>query len=165
MKIFSLVKVSFTELNKSVKIDEFFFTKMKIFDKQSIVELVEFLKEKAPTIDNGQFQPINNFDHLFNNDRDKSRKFLFILSCLSNKAGHPIFQIVDMSSLVGIKSTGNNKLSDISELQVKPKVDDSKLDDKTKKDVKVDEDDKTKKDSKSKKKSDGDEENKKSKKD
>ena len=135
MKLFTAVKASFTESAKSVNIDDFHYTKIKIFDKKSIIELVDFLKEKVPMIDNGQFHPLNEFDHLFGDDRDRSRKFAYIISCLTDRTGQPIFRVTSMSNLTGVISVGGNKLTDISELQEK-KIDDDESDDKSAKKAK-----------------------------
>jgi len=104
MKAFEKISASRTKTNeKSVLVDDIWFNKEVIFTKADVEEVMEFVKNKFPYVLGGNTFYVNSFPHLFGNSKNISKKFMYVLSCLRNEEGKPLFILGDENGLVTIQ--------------------------------------------------------------
>ncbi len=103
MKIFSKISANRTKVNdKSVLIGDLWFNKTKIFTKDDIEEVVEFVKKNCPEILGRNTYYVRSFPQLFGNNNTDSKRFMFVLSCLRDGEGESLF---NLSSEIGGMTT------------------------------------------------------------
>lgn len=107
MKVFEKISASRTPVNeKSVKVGDLWFNKEKIFTKKDIEEIIDFISKNIPRLLGGNVFQTNDFAHLFGNNNTSSKRFIFVLSCLRDEEGHPVFDLKDVRGITTIKSVG-----------------------------------------------------------
>jgi hypothetical protein len=118
MEVFAKIKGSRTKVNeKSVRVGDIYFNKTDVFSKEELDEVMTFVKEKCPELLGGNTYYVNNYEHLLGNSKANSQKFFYVLSCMVDEKGNPIFLLVDENGLVAIKyvSTGEAIGEDVEE--------------------------------------------------
>lgn len=104
MKVFQKISASRSKVDdKSIKVDDLFFNKKKIFSKDNINEVIGFLKEEC--VNDIMCKPVtaNMIAHHFNNNLSVSRRFMFVCASLVNKKGQPLFDLFDDEGMTFLK--------------------------------------------------------------
>lgn len=117
MKVFQKISASRSKVDdKSVRVDDLFFNKKKIFAKDEINEVIDFLKGKC--VNDIMCKPItaNMIAHHFNNNLSVSRRFMFVCASLVDKKGQSLFNLYDDEGMtfleikkVGVLGVGEDK--------------------------------------------------------
>lgn len=93
MKVLTKVLVSRTAKSpKSVQVEDLFFTKKEMFSEDDIKEIKEVI-EKMPSLTDGKKYGYEHLSHLFNHVTTRTKTFMFMLTCLQDEDGRPMFRI------------------------------------------------------------------------
>lgn len=100
MKAFGKISASRVPTNEeSVDVGGLYFNKSEIFTADDIDEITEFVSTKFPELLGGNTFYINSFPHLFGGSVLASKRFIYVLSCLRDGKGQPLFKLSDEDGL------------------------------------------------------------------